>query len=30
MSMTIHSDRFDEGQAIPRRYGEDGEDVSPP
>jgi Raf kinase inhibitor-like YbhB/YbcL family protein len=30
MSMTIRSDAFDDGRAIPRRYGEDGEDVSPP
>jgi len=29
MSMTIRSDAFDDGRAIPRRYGEDGEDVSP-
>ncbi|WP_406699093.1 YbhB/YbcL family Raf kinase inhibitor-like protein [Singulisphaera sp. Ch08] len=30
MNMTIRSKAFDDGQAIPRRYGEDGEDVSPP
>jgi Raf kinase inhibitor-like YbhB/YbcL family protein len=28
--MTIRSDAFDNGRAIPRRYGEDGEDRSPP
>jgi len=30
MTMTIRSDAFDEGRPIPRRYTEDGEDVSPP
>jgi Raf kinase inhibitor-like YbhB/YbcL family protein len=30
MAMTIRSDAFDDGRAIPRRHGEDGEDVSPP
>lgn len=30
MNMTMCSDGFGEGQTIPRRYGEDGEDVSPP
>jgi Raf kinase inhibitor-like YbhB/YbcL family protein len=30
MSMTIRSDAFDDGRAIPRHYGEDGEDQSPP
>ena len=30
MSMTIHSDAFADGRAIPRRFGEDGEDLSPP
>jgi len=30
MSMTIRSDAFDNGRAIPRRHGEDGEDLSPP
>jgi len=30
MSMTIRSDAFADGRAIPRRSGEDGEDLSPP
>ncbi len=30
MSMTIRSSAFGEGQAIPRRYSGDGEDISPP
>jgi Raf kinase inhibitor-like YbhB/YbcL family protein len=30
MSMTIRSDAFAEGQPIPRRHTEDGEDLSPP
>src|SRR5437763_1867599 len=30
MGMTIRSDAFAGGRAIPRRYGEDGEDLSPP
>src|SRR5437879_5953633 len=30
MSMTIRSGAFAEGRAIPRRDGEDGEDLSPP
>jgi Raf kinase inhibitor-like YbhB/YbcL family protein len=30
MSMTLRSDAFADGRAIPRRYGEDGEDLSPP
>ncbi len=30
MAMTIRSDAFAHGRAIPRRYGEDGEDLSPP
>ncbi|SIN68501.1 phospholipid-binding protein, PBP family [Singulisphaera sp. GP187] len=30
MSMTIRSEAFDDGRAIPRRYSDDGEDVSPP
>ncbi|AGA28366.1 YbhB/YbcL family Raf kinase inhibitor-like protein [Singulisphaera acidiphila] len=29
MSMTIHSNAFNDGRAIPRRYSEDGVDVSP-
>jgi phosphatidylethanolamine-binding protein (PEBP) family uncharacterized protein len=28
--MTIRSDAFDHGRAIPRLCGEDGEDLSPP
>jgi len=30
MSITIRSDAFDDGQSIPRRYTEDGDDLSPP
>ncbi|HEY2154695.1 MAG TPA: YbhB/YbcL family Raf kinase inhibitor-like protein [Isosphaeraceae bacterium] len=30
MGMTIRSDAFDDGRPIPRRYTEDGEDLSPP
>jgi Raf kinase inhibitor-like YbhB/YbcL family protein len=30
MSMTIRSDAFADGRAIPRRHSEDGEDLSPP
>src|SRR5436305_4909104 len=30
MGMTLHSDAFADGEAIPRRYTEDGEDLSPP
>ena len=30
MGMTIRSDGFADGRAIPRRFGEDGEDLSPP
>jgi Raf kinase inhibitor-like YbhB/YbcL family protein len=30
MGMTIRSDAFDDGRAIPPRHGEDGEDLSPP
>jgi Raf kinase inhibitor-like YbhB/YbcL family protein len=30
MGMTLQSDAFAEGRAIPRRYTEDGEDLSPP
>jgi Raf kinase inhibitor-like YbhB/YbcL family protein len=29
MSMTLRSEAFEHGQAIPRRFGEDGEDLSP-
>ena len=30
MGMTIRSNAFTDGRAIPRRYSEDGEDLSPP
>jgi Raf kinase inhibitor-like YbhB/YbcL family protein len=30
MGMTLRSDAFEDGRAIPRRYTEDGEDLSPP
>src|SRR4051794_29789079 len=30
MGMTLRSDAFAGGEAIPRRYTEDGEDLSPP
>ena len=30
MGMTLRSDAFADGEAIPRRYTEDGEDLSPP
>jgi len=30
MSMTLQSDTFNDGRAIPRRHTEDGEDLSPP
>jgi Raf kinase inhibitor-like YbhB/YbcL family protein len=30
MAMTLRSDAFADGQPIPRRYTEDGEDLSPP
>ena len=30
MGITFRSDAFADGGAIPRRYGEDGEDLSPP
>jgi hypothetical protein len=30
MGMTLRSDAFENGRAIPRRYTEDGEDLSPP
>ena len=30
MAMTLRSDAFANGQAIPRRYTEDGENPSPP
>ncbi len=30
MSLSVHSPAFAEGQAIPRRYTGDGEDLSPP
>jgi Raf kinase inhibitor-like YbhB/YbcL family protein len=30
MAMTLRSEAFADGQAIPRRYTEDGEDLSPP
>lgn len=30
MSTTLRSDAFADGEAIPRQYTEDGEDVSPP
>jgi Raf kinase inhibitor-like YbhB/YbcL family protein len=30
MGMTLQSDAFAAGGAIPRRYGEDGDDISPP
>jgi Raf kinase inhibitor-like YbhB/YbcL family protein len=30
MGLTIRSDAFAEDRAIPRRYGEDGEELSPP
>jgi Raf kinase inhibitor-like YbhB/YbcL family protein len=30
VGMTLHSDAFADGEAIPRRYTEDGEDLSPP
>jgi Raf kinase inhibitor-like YbhB/YbcL family protein len=30
MSMTLRSDAFTDGRAIPRRHAEDGEDLSPP
>jgi len=30
MNMTLRSDSFGDGRTIPRRYTEDGEDLSPP
>src|SRR5262245_38330987 len=30
MNMTLRSDAFGDGRAIPRRHTEDGEDLSPP